>query len=289
MLEAQDIVITDDDVKFYQDNGYWIGPKILSDDELVALREHHQAVVRGEYETGREPHSRSIPAGEPIDKIVKIDNSYYTDATLAKLALNPTVGKIATKLAGVRGMRLWHDQLLHKPPQNETDAGAVGWHQDWHYWQCCQPVNMLTAWVALVDVHEQNGCMEVVPESHKWGLQPESDFFAQDLQALQASFEKSTGHEFKTTPCVLPAGSLSFHHCLTIHGSRPNLSNAPRLSLVLHLLPEGTRYNAGTPADSHSNVPLLSGQDGDYFAGPYFPMLYHEDGTGNPWQVRDKS
>jgi ectoine hydroxylase-related dioxygenase (phytanoyl-CoA dioxygenase family) len=86
-------------------------------------------------------------------------------------------------------------------------------------------------------------------------------------------------------PIKLPAGAVSFHHCLTIHGSRPNLSDAPRLSLVVHMQPDGTRYRKGTPAEPHASVSLLSGADGDPFAGPYFPVIYHEDGPRNPWQV----
>ncbi len=284
-MQDIDQIVTQDAIDFYQSEGYWIGPKVLSDDELEAIRQHHAKVVAGEYETGRSPHSRSLEAGAPIDSIVKIDNSHWSDSVLAKLALNPTIGAIAAKLAGVSGIRLWHDQLLHKPPQTDTQAGAVGWHQDWYYWQCAEPAEMLTAWIALVDVDEQNGCVEFVPESHKWGLQDGSDFFAQDLEKLQKSIEKSSGKPFETVPAILPAGSVSFHHCLTIHGSRPNLSNSPRLSLVLHLLPDGTRYQAGTPADAHNSVRLLSGQDGDAFAGPYFPMLYKENQRANPWDT----
>ncbi len=284
MLNIQEL-ITDSDVLFYQEHGYWLGPKLFSDSELENIRDHHQRVVAGDYETGRPPHSRSIQPGETIDKIVKIDNSHWSDSTLAKFVLNPTIGKLAAQLAGVSGIRLWHDQLLHKPPQTNTNAGAVGWHQDWHYWQCAEPANMLTAWVALVDVDTRNGCMEFVPDSHKWGLLPDSDFFAQDLDALQKSIEKHSGKPFETVPAILPAGSVSFHHCLTIHGSRPNLSDAPRLSMVLHLQPEGTSYKRGTPAEPHANVRLLSGEDGDPFAGPYFPVLYRNDSTANPWDV----
>lgn len=284
MLEQKQLV-TKEAVEFYQTNGYWIGPKVLSDDELALIREHHAKVVAGDYETGRSPHSRSIPPGDPINSIVKIDQSYWSDSVLAKLVLNPIIGEIAAQLAGVSGIRLWHDQLLHKPPQKDTQAGAVGWHQDWHYWQCAQPAEMLTAWVALVDVNEQNGCVEFVPGSHKWGLQKGSDFFEQDLESLQKSLEESSGQPFETVPAILPAGAVSFHHCLTIHGSRPNLSDSPRLSMALHLQPDGTRYQAGTEADAHNNVRLLSGQDGDPFAGPYFPVIYKENQRANPWDA----
>jgi ectoine hydroxylase-related dioxygenase (phytanoyl-CoA dioxygenase family) len=277
--------VTPDDVAFYQQNGYWIAPKILSDDDIALFKEHHRRVIAGEYETGRPPHSRSIDPSDNPDQLVKIDNSYWSDASLAKLVLNKTIGAIAAKLAGVEGIRLWHDQLLYKPPQAQAKAGAVGWHQDWHYWQCAQPANMLTAWVALVDVNEDNGCMEVVPGSHKEGLFGSSDFFEQDLNALQATIEAASGKSFETKPCVLPAGAVSFHHCLTIHGSRPNLTQSPRISMVIHMQPEGTVYRANTPADAHANVRLLSGEDGSPFAGPYFPVIYREDGNANPWDA----
>jgi ectoine hydroxylase-related dioxygenase (phytanoyl-CoA dioxygenase family) len=285
MTDIDDIV-TDKDVAFYQENGYWVAPKILSDNELVALREHHARVVAGDYETGRPPHSRNTDPDEPLTRLVKIDNSYWSDSVLARLALHPTIGAIAARLARVAGIRLWHDQLLYKPPQEGDQAGAVGWHQDWHYWQCATPADMLTAWVALVDVDEDNGCMEVVPGSHQWGLLPESDFFEQDLEALQKSIEARTGRSFNTVPLKLPAGAMSFHHCLTIHGSRPNFSSGPRVSLVVHMMPDGTRYRQGTPAEAHANVRLLSGSDGDAFAGPYFPLIYHANHRrSNPWAV----
>ncbi|MCZ7543095.1 MAG: phytanoyl-CoA dioxygenase family protein [Anaerolineae bacterium] len=275
---------TDADVAFYRENGYWLGPKILSDDALAALLEHQWRVIKGKYESGRPPTGRNIEPDVPVDRLVKIDNSYWCDATIARLAVNPIIGAMAARLTGAKAIRLWHDQLLYKPPQT-GGAGVVGWHQDYHYWQCAAPAEMITAWVALTDVDESNGCMEVVPGSHRWGLQPEGDFFNQDLEALQQRIEATSGRALETAPCILPAGAVSFHHCLTFHGSRPNLSDRPRRSFAIHLMPDGTRYRAGTPSEAHNCVALLSGKDGDPFAGPYFPVLYREGGDGNPWEV----
>lgn len=277
---------TEADVAFYRENGYWLAPRILSDEELEQLREHHARVVAGCYETSRSPWSHDPAPGQPIDRIVKIDNSHWADATMAKLALHPLIGAMACRLTGARAIRLWHDQLLLKPPDSGS-AGNVGWHQDYHYWQCTNPPELLTAWVALDDVTEENGCMQVVPGSHRWGLLPEGDFFTKDLDSLKQRIEKVAGRSFHTASCVLPAGALSFHHCLTIHGSGPNRSRRPRRSLVVHLMPEGTRYRAGTPGDGHMNVRLLCGKDGDYFAGPYFPVLYRQGTEENPWRVEE--
>jgi ectoine hydroxylase-related dioxygenase (phytanoyl-CoA dioxygenase family) len=266
---------TDEDVAFYQENGYWISPKLFSDEEVALFREHHLRVIQGEYETNRPPLSRSQPPEAPLDSLIKIDNSYYCDAHLAQLVLSARIGHIAARLSQSKGIRLWHDQLLYKPPQNET-ATAVGWHQDHHYWQCAEPAELLTAWIALCDVTEENGCMEVVPKSHKWGLVEGSDFFSQDLETLQHNIEASTGKKMETVSCPLPAGAVSFHHCRTVHGSRPNMSDQPRISMVAHLQPDGTYYKANTNSEGHSNVRLLSGKDGDAYNNYYFPMLWQE-------------
>lgn len=283
-LDRDDLLPTPDDVDFYQRNGYWIAPRVLSDSELEECRERHARVIAGDYETGREPWYRDPAVGVPITKIVKIDNSYWSDTVMARLALHPVIGAMAARLSRSRGIRLWHDQLLFKPPDSGA-GGNVGWHQDYHYWQCTTPSELLTAWIALDDVTVENGCMQVVPGSHQWGLLPVGDFFDSDLKGMSERIEAFTGRPFETVRCDLPAGSLSFHHCLTIHGSGPNLSQGPRRSLVAHLMPEGTRYRGGTPGDSHMNVRLLSGKDGDAFAGPYFPTVYREGEAANPWMV----
>ena len=278
------IEITQEDIAFYQENGYWVAPKILSDEEIATYREHHAMVVAAEYETRQVPPGRIGYEPGPIDSLVKIDYAYWADSQIAKCVLNPEIGRIAATLADVSGVRLWHDQLLHKPPQKGAQANAVGWHQDYHYWQCSDASNMLTAWIALVDVDEENGCVEMVAGSHKWGLLGASDFFSQDLDALGKQMEEVSGQPFVTRPLNLKAGQVSFHHCLTIHGSRPNISDRDRVSMVCHMMPDGARYQAGTPADPHYNVGLLSGQDGDYFAGPNFPVIWGKN-TLNPWQV----
>lgn len=275
---------TEADVQFYRQNGYWIAPKILSDEELELLREHHAKVIAGEYGTQRPPWSRNIEPGQPLNHIVKIDNSHWADSVIAKIVLHPLIGEMAARLAGAKGIRLWHDQLLYKPPDTGT-RGNVGWHQDYQYWQCTDPPELLTAWLALDDVSEQNGCMQVVPGSHKWGLLPEGNFFEQDLETLQRRIEQVSGHPWRTAKCEMPAGALSFHHCLTIHGSGPNLSRRPRRSWAVHLMPDGTRYRANTPSDRHMNVFLLGGKDGDPFAGPYFPLLYRAGERANAWQT----
>ena len=83
---------TASDIAFYKDNGYWLSPKLFSDEELQEFRAHHRKVVAGEYETQRPPLSRDPQPGD-TSRLVQVNNAYWTDATMARLVLEPWNGK----------------------------------------------------------------------------------------------------------------------------------------------------------------------------------------------------
>ncbi len=270
------------DVQFFADNGYWLGGKVLTDAQLDRLRAAMEEVYAGRFETGCEPWAGGWRDTGDTTQIRKTDNAHWANDTIRELALNETIGAMAARLMDTPEVRLWHDQLLYKPGQGEqarSAAGNVGWHQDHGYWRCTVP-DLITAWVAFDDVTLNNGCMQVVPGSHKWGLLPHSDFFNTDLEGMKARLAEHTGQAINTVPCQLEAGAVSFHHCLTVHGSGPNLTDRPRRSLVMHLMPAHARYIADTPDDNHMNAILMKrqgGRDGDLFAGELWPVLFRRE------------
>jgi ectoine hydroxylase-related dioxygenase (phytanoyl-CoA dioxygenase family) len=266
---------TPENIAFFRKYGYWLSPPLFTEMEIADLQSHHEQVVQGRYETDRPPLSRKPEPGH-TSTLVQVNNAYWTDATIARVVLNERIGRIATNLAGTSGMRLWHDQLLYKPAQSGED-GHIGWHQDAGYWACVDQVKYaVTAWVAVDEVNEENGCMEVVPGSHTWGFVKENHFHEKNLEDQSRRIEAATGKPFETTCCVLPAGGVSFHRSWTMHGSRSNRSHQPRRSIAIHMIPDGARYVAGQ-GDGHSSNTLLQPQDGDPYAGPYFPVLYRRD------------
>ena len=275
---AESLLPTTEDVHFFNANGYIIGPKVLDDSFIDRLRNAMEHVYAGEFETGKEPWGGPWRQSSP-QAVRKLDQTHWANNTLRELATSPVIGAIAARLAGTNEIRLWHDQLLYKPGQGPTAAagGNVGWHQDHNYWQCTTD-DLLTAWVAFDDVTIENGCMQVVPGSNQWGL-IDGDFFEQDMDSLRQRIEARTGRKFETVPLEMKAGQVSFHHCLTIHGSGPNRTNRPRRSLVMHLMPAGAHYVAGSPNDNHMNAILMrerGGTGGELFKGDLWPTLYTE-------------
>jgi hypothetical protein len=266
-----DCLPSEADVRFYQEQGYWVSPRVFSDQELAELREHQDRVYAGVHETGRQPWRGGWKPKEnrPLE-IRKTDNSHWADRTICNAVLNPTIGAIAARLHAVNAVSLWHDQLLFKPNGGEQ-TGNVGWHQDYGYWRACKEPNLTTATLALVDTNKENGTIEVVPGSHKRGLLSASDFFNQDLEGMKARIESELGSRMEPVPMIVPAGCIGFHHCLTIHGSGPNRTQAPRRSIAIHLMCGTIHRNIN---GKHMNTELVSLQDGDPFVGDAFPVLY---------------
>lgn len=273
MTIREDLLPKEEDIRFFKENGYWVAPQVVDEERLTLLRERMEQVYLGQYETGRAPWSSWSP--EQGDVLRKTDNSHWSDLALRGLATDPTIGAIAAALMEADTIRLWHDQLLYKPGNpNRMTGGNVGWHQDYSYWQCAAEPSLITAWVAFDDVDLDNGCMQVVPRSHRWGMLNVNDFFEQDITKQQEEMAIPENERFNKVPLVMKAGMVSFHHAMTLHGSGPNTTPRPRRSLAVHLMTGDTRYKAGTKGDKHMNVSLLGGKDGDLFQGDHFPELY---------------
>ncbi|MCC6727709.1 MAG: phytanoyl-CoA dioxygenase family protein [Chthonomonadales bacterium] len=258
------------DVRFFHQNGYWVAPSIFGADLVERAREHMEMLRRKEFEKGEEPLAHYQPSGDAALGLLKIDNGWWADRVIERIATSAALGQVASALLGAPKVRLWHDQVLLKPGGGGA-AGHVGWHQDRGYWASSSTADMLTAWVALDDVDESNGCMRVVPGSNHWGLVNESDFFNPDMEGQRERMRVPEGAEWGEVPLIMCAGQASFHHCMTLHGSGPNRTDRPRRSVAVHLMSGEARLVAGK---GHANERVLGGRDGDPFAGPRFPLVW---------------
>jgi len=147
-LDDVDRIVTDEVIQEYWERGYWVGPKLFSDDEIQRLRDAHDRLWSGK-------HDYPVPSmyGWVERDLTKPDlrqqvDAFYLNAEMRKAILSPLIGKIAARLMKTDSARLWHDQALFKPGtggKEETIAGNVGWHQDYGFWQCCSTDNMCSA------------------------------------------------------------------------------------------------------------------------------------------------
>ena len=118
--------------------------------------------------------------------------------------------------------------LFIKEPETK---GFVSWHQDARYIGL-EPHNWVTGWVALGDVSLGNGCMQMIPGSHKAPLIEHVDTFGED-NILTRGQTVPDVDEASARPVEMKAGQLSLHHPRIVHGSGPNLSQRRRLGFAI--------------------------------------------------------
>ncbi len=118
--------------------------------------------------------------------------------------------------------------VFSKPPH---DAGYASWHQDSVYsgWHLTPSVS---AWIALTPSYAANGCMRVLPGSHRQGLLAHTN--APDAQNLVRRGERVATEvdEARAVDVVLQPGEMSLHHSNIIHGSNANASDEPRTGFI---------------------------------------------------------
>jgi phytanoyl-CoA hydroxylase len=142
---------------------------------------------------------------------------------------------------------------------------------------------MITCWLALDDATPENGCMHVVPGSHRDPrFQPPSCDLSEGIHLSPRPMgpgepgclydEVRTWQPEQAVPVDLKAGECMFHHCLNYHLTPQNRTDRQRRAYVMIFMPDGTRYNhAQSP--NHVCTNYLALNDGNVLADPHFPVV----------------
>ncbi|MGH9802967.1 MAG: phytanoyl-CoA dioxygenase family protein [Blastocatellia bacterium] len=121
--------------------------------------------------------------------------------------------------------------VFYKPPQ---DPGYASWHQDSVY-SSLHLTPSISAWIALTPSNAANGCMRVIPGSHKQGLLNHTTA-GDETNLLKRGEQITTVDEAEAVDVVLQPGELSLHHSTIVHGSNPNTSGEPRIGFIVRFV-----------------------------------------------------
>lgn len=216
-------MLNEDPRAAYRERGYITVPGVFSEAELEPvdryLREHEH--VRWE-------HKNDDPLRE----------AHYHFRPIYALCTAP---KLLDRIETVLGPDL---VLLYSHILNKAPGGLrVAWHQDGPYWHRIEPKIAVTAWVALDDATPENGCMRVIPGTHRGHRdlgQAPSD--TPDLiQARPYELSPAVVDESRAEYVIMKRGDVSFHDSYLIHGSEPNRSPCRRAALTIRYVPSSTR------------------------------------------------
>ncbi len=235
--------ITEDQIYSFQRDGFIVIEDFLSPTELEHWRETVMNAVkkRGgqkmpdkELKTGENDgiNEDAEYFGKVFDQLL---NLWQTDDGVKELMSDERIGSMAANLAGVDGIRIWHDQALFKRPW----ANPTSWHLDTPFWSFSDR-RALSIWIALDDATLENGCLFFIPGSyHETTF--ENKGIGKNMDAIFQVYPQFI--KTKSTAAPMKAGSCSFHNGLTIHGANANMTGGFRRAMTCAYMPDGNVFN----------------------------------------------
>ena len=203
--------LSSNQLKQYEDEGYISPIEVLSSSEALEAREEIELI------------EKKIP--NEIDKSGRY-NVHLISPKLDSIVHNSKILDAVESIIG-NNILVCSTTLFIKNP---NEQGFVSYHQDAKYIGL-EPHNWVTAWVALTDSNENNGCMRMWPKSHIDIKDHNEKFNEGNLLTRGQTVENVPENEVKTVE--LKAGQMSLHHPRIVHGSGINKSNDRRIGFVI--------------------------------------------------------
>ena len=204
--------LSEQQINFYNKKGYIAPINVLSKQEANEIRQEIE-IIEEKWPNALQGIGRNY--------------LHLISPVLNKVCLNNKILDAVESIIG-KNILICGTTLFIKNPH---EKGFVSFHQDAKYIGL-EPHNWVTAWIAVTDANEKNGCMRMWPGSHKKDLiHHEQKFDENNLLTRGQTIENVPLEE--TDPVVLEEGQMSLHHPTVVHGSGLNKSNDRRIGFVV--------------------------------------------------------
>lgn len=173
-------------------------------------------------------------------------------ADFLALAREPEIVELVADAIG-QDLILWGCHVFCKPAH---EGYETPWHQDGHYWPI-RPLATCTVWVALEPSTRANGCLRVVPGSHR--ARTLHEHLHEDRSDLTLNQRLAAGafDEAQAVDIELEPGQMSLHDVYMIHGAAANRSAQRRTGVALRYMPATSLFDRSLrPVQGRSGVPV---------------------------------
>ncbi|MEU8523750.1 phytanoyl-CoA dioxygenase family protein [Streptomyces sp. NPDC048577] len=211
----------------YEKNGFAIIRNVIPEDLLEEARAHV------EWLTAKYPQLRPEHFHHPLIR---------NDAFWARLVSDPRLVDIGEHFLGP-SLACFTAHYICKPPY---DGQPVLWHQDGAYWKLT-PMKALTVWLAIDESTTENGCLRMIPGSHKLPLhKPNLRADRPNMLFSEADDDlvKQWAEEHGVVDIELNPGDVSIHHPHLLHCSEANTSPKRRCGLDIGYIASSTRIDS---------------------------------------------
>jgi phytanoyl-CoA hydroxylase len=223
-------------------------------ERMKSLAQRHlaQAVQPVEYEAQTKypgsPASLDAPGGRTVRRLLQ---AYARDPVFGDWATSHAIGEQLRPLLGpqVELSQAHHNCVMTKNP---AFSSATSWHQDIRYWSFEKP-DLVSTWLALGQEHEENGCLLLIPGSHRIEFQRKQ---FDDALFLREDVEKNREILRGRAAAELDAGDVLFFHGRLLHAAGRNRTGLTKFAAVFTYHTAGNRPLPGTRSASLPEIPL---------------------------------
>ncbi|MBL8698841.1 MAG: phytanoyl-CoA dioxygenase family protein [Alphaproteobacteria bacterium] len=251
------------DSEAYRRDGYLVVPGLLSPGECAALRDEALALCRG-----RLGALRGLVDPAPGESDEAVMRRYMVaimphkiPSLFARMVGDPRIVRVLAALIGPN-VKAVHSQCFYKAP----GMPGNGWHQD-ELFIPTRDRSLVTAWIALEDTTVANGCLRVLPGSHRpsvlWPMRRHNN---PEVDRAEEAFGYPQDPA-RAVPLELPAGSAVFFDGYLLHGSYPNRTADRTRRALLYVYADAATPVMFDPttyqptAQDYRDIVMVSGAD----------------------------
>ncbi|TWC76335.1 phytanoyl-CoA dioxygenase PhyH [Rhizobium sp. SJZ105] len=220
-LRSEQFILPENAANEYEVNGVYHAKSLVSSTWLERLRE----VIDREMAEAKSKHFAFKSADR--GRFVGSQDIWRTDEVCSEFCLKSELPRVCSELTHSTRINLFFDHLFVKEPGS---GHVTSWHNDFPYWPI-KGDQIVSSWVALDDVTEENGALTFALGSHRWNaaLQPAtfaekegSKYSDSDLEKLVGSLGFSETPQFRMFE--MQAGDCLFFHSHAVHNAGANRS-----------------------------------------------------------------
>lgn len=249
---------SDEQVRSFVDNGFMVREGLVSPAELEELKRDMLFMARGGYPcTSLQPLPAGLSDKEALENILCLHQPHYLSPVMRRFAEHPFICSVLSRITAAHlahwdgSVKCMQTMLFVKPPGKPGQA----WHQDEIYIPT-RDRSLIGAWIAIDDATIDNGCLWVVPGSHRHGyLFPSRT--PDDLTEYDGSGQSYGFDDTKAIPVEVKAGSVVFFNGYLLHKSLRNCSQVYRRALVSHYMNSWSLlpwYSTDVPGEGMQSV-----------------------------------
>nr|UHN91811.1 phytanoyl-CoA dioxygenase [Epicauta chinensis] len=226
-------VLSQEQRQFYEDNGYIVFKNYVNHDFLDRAKARFIEIIEGRVKKGFMVILKdfSLTNKEGEERVTKIQDWLYDDV-LFDYANNRRLLDVVETFTGPN-ITAVHSMLINKPPQGDPQFSYHHVHQDLHFFPFRPSERIVAALTAIEPMTPENGCLYVVPGTHKGQFYPHTYPEGFRFKFYHGIYQLNPD-DLPKTYIRLEKGDVIFFHPLILHGSGANLSTGFRKVICCH-------------------------------------------------------